>query len=49
MQEGSNDKKSLKKCLVCGKNSIEDICQACQNKIQAEAFYKKQKEEKESK
>lgn len=39
--------KLLKKCLICGKKSKEDICQACQNKIQAEAFYKKKKEEKE--
>jgi hypothetical protein len=40
---------STKKCLICGKESTEDICKSCENKIQAEAFYKKKKEESEKK
>jgi hypothetical protein len=36
-------------CLICGKKSKESICEFCQNKIQAEAFYKKKKEEKPEK
>ncbi len=36
-------------CLICGKKSKDSICETCQNKIQAEAFYKKKKEEKPEK
>lgn len=38
-----------KLCIICGKKSDEDICQVCKEKIQAEAFYKKKKIEKEEK
>ncbi|MCX7769521.1 MAG: hypothetical protein N2202_00395 [Proteobacteria bacterium] len=41
--------KQNKKCLICGKESKENICKTCENKIQAEAFYKKKKEEGEKK
>lgn len=36
-----------KRCNICGKKSLETICDACKDKIQAEAFYKKRKKEKE--
>jgi len=43
------DKDKLKLCVVCGKKSIDVICDSCKDKLQAEAFYKKKKDEKEKK
>lgn len=43
----ADDKKKL--CIVCGKKSTDMICDACKDKLQAEAFYKKKKEEKDKK
>lgn len=47
MLENKEIQKKPKKCLICGKESLETICQTCQNRIQAEAFYKKKKQESE--
>lgn len=43
------EEKKEQRCLVCGKKSRDKICDACKDKVQAEAFYKKKKEEKEKK
>lgn len=44
MKENKNKEKI---CLICGKKSDEDICNACKDRIQSEAVYKKKKIEKE--
>ncbi|MCX7991824.1 MAG: hypothetical protein N2999_07320 [Proteobacteria bacterium] len=44
-----DEKSKGKFCLICGKKSDLDICEKCKDKVQAEAFYKKKKIEKEEK
>ena len=41
------NKKDL--CLICGKKSESDVCDACKDKVQAEAAHKKRKIEGEKK
>lgn len=36
-----------KTCMICGKPSVDMICESCKVKIQAEAVEKKQEIEKE--
>lgn len=45
----ANNKSKYNQCLICGKKSLELICDTCKDKLQAEAFYKKKKDEKEKK
>jgi len=45
----SNTKAKEQICLICGKKSSNHICDACKDKVQAEAVHKKKKIEKEEK
>jgi len=38
-----------KKCMLCGKASVESICESCKSNVQGEAAHKKQKMEKQVK
>jgi hypothetical protein len=44
-EKGMTEKK--KTCMICGKPSVDTICESCKLKIQAEAVEKKQEIEKE--
>ena len=38
-----------KVCMLCGKESVESICEACKGNVQGEAAHRKQRIEKQVK
>ena len=42
----AEQKKEVKKCLICGKPSPSTICESCSTNVQAEALGEKKKDEK---